>query len=117
MAELNARYPAGIPAQPCGDGQAVVDGIHYYSWSGVGTMTNPVDLLDSAWVLASLLVGERNDGLIAPCDSHLGRVIRDDYLQNHIDETNMMFGLVMPIGPRPQALFRAHANRLLNEGL
>jgi triacylglycerol lipase len=117
MAELNARYPAGLPAEPCGQGAAVVDGIHYYSWSGVATLTNAVDLLDPLWLLASLTAGERNDGMVAPCRSHLGQVIRDDYLQNHLDETNMMFGLVMPLGPRPQAIFRGHANRMRQAGL
>jgi triacylglycerol lipase len=117
MAELNARYPAGLPAEPCGQGAAVVDGIHYYSWSGIATLTNAVDLLDPLWLLASLTAGERNDGMVAPCRSHLGQVIRDDYLQNHLDETNMMFGLVMPLGPRPQAIFRGHANRMRQAGL
>jgi triacylglycerol lipase len=117
MAEINARYPAALPTTPCGEGAPVVDGIHYYSWSGVATLTNAVDLLDPLWLLASLTALERNDGLVAPCSSHLGEVIRDDYMQNHIDQTNLMFGLVMPLGPRPQAIFRSHANRLQQAGL
>jgi triacylglycerol lipase len=45
-------------------------------------------------------------------------VIRDDYfMMNHIDQTNMIFGLVAPLGAKPIALFRAHGNRLRNEGL
>jgi triacylglycerol lipase len=48
---------------------------------------------------------------------HLGEVIRDDYLGNHIDAVNMIDGLVAPSGPDPKALFRMHANRMKSDGL
>jgi len=117
MAEINARYPAALPAEPCGQGTEIVNGIHYYSWGGVGNLTNPVDLLDPVWLLANIAAPGSNDGLIPRCSSHLGQVIRDDYMHNHIDETNMLFGLVMPLAARPQALFRQQANRLKLAGL
>jgi len=117
MAELNARYPAALPASPCGQGAAEVGGIRYWSWGGVGSLTNPLDLLDPVWVMGSLAGREENDGMVGRCSSHLGVVIRDNYAQNHIDETNMLFGLVLPLGPRPPALYRAQASRLQLAGL
>lgn len=117
MAAFNATYPAALPTTPCGAGAPVVDGIHYYSWAGVGSLTNPVDLLDSVWLLGSLTGQEDNDGIVGKCSSHLGEVLRDDYLMNHIDETNMIFGLISPLGPNPVTLFRNQANRLKLAGL
>jgi len=117
MAQFNAMYPAAVPTTPCGTGSAEVDGVKYYSWGGIGTLTNPLDLLDPVWVLGSTMAGPSNDGMIPRCSTHLGAVIRDDYMLNHIDETNMIFGLISPLGPKPVSLFRAHANRLRNEGL
>ena len=117
MAQFNAKYPAAVPATPWGSGSAEVGGVKYYSWGGIASLTNPLDLLDPVWVLGSTMAGPANDGMIPRCSTHLGKVIRDDYLLNHIDETNMIFGLIGPLGPKPVALFRAHANRLRNEGL
>ena len=75
-------------------------------------------MLDPIWLLSDLLdVIEPNDGLVGRCSTHLGQVIRDDYYLNHIDETNLVFGLISPFGPKPQTLYRAHANRLKNAGL
>jgi triacylglycerol lipase len=91
--------------------------VKYFSWAGVGSLTNPVDLLDPVWVLGTTMAGPNNDGLVPKCSTHLGKVIRDDYWLNHIDETNMIFGLIGPFAQKPTALFRAHANRLRNEGL
>ena len=117
MADFNRRYPAAIPATRCGQGAAVVDGVHYFSWSGVGSLTNPIDLLDVFWTLTSLISEEPNDGLVGRCSSHLGTVIRDNYFHNHIDETNMLVGLIFAWGAKPPTLFRTHANRLKNAGL
>jgi triacylglycerol lipase len=117
QAEFARAYPAALPATPCGSGAPVVEGIRYYSWGGVGWITNPIDLLDPLWAITGLQVPEANDGMLGKCSSHLGEVIRDDYAQNHIDETNMILGLVMPLGPNPTALYRNHANRLKNAGL
>jgi triacylglycerol lipase len=115
--ELSERYPAGKPATRCGQGAGVVGGIAYYSWTGVGTMTNPLDILDAAFFLAGALGSERNDGLVGRCSAHWGTVLRDDYVQNHLDQTNMLFSLVSPFGARPTSIFRAHATRLANAGL
>jgi triacylglycerol lipase len=118
MARFNATHPAGVPTSACGQGASIVDGIRYYSWSGVGHLTNPLDLLDPLWLVNGISTPfDADDGLVGRCSSHLGEVIRDDYRQNHIDQTNLLFGLVGLLGPRPQTLFRNQANRLKNLGL
>jgi len=116
-AEFSARYPAAIPDEPCGEGAYVVDGIPYYSWGGTAIFTNALDPLDTIWGLTSLFIHGQSDGLVGQCSSHLGRVLRDDYFQNHIDETNLLFGLVSPIAAQPKTLYRIQANRLKHAGV
>jgi triacylglycerol lipase len=117
-ATFAAQYPAAMPTTPCGSGAPVVGGIRYYSWGGVGTLTNALDLLDPTWALLGAIdLTDPNDGLIPRCSTHLGQVIRDDYIANHTDATNLVFGLVSPFGPNPKTLYRDQANRLLNVGL
>jgi triacylglycerol lipase len=117
-AAFAAQYPAAMPTTPCGSGAPIVDGIRYYSWGGVGTLTNALDPLDPMWVtLGTVDLIDQTDGLIPKCSSHLGMVIRDDYIANHTDETNLVWGLVSPFGPNPKTLYRDQANRLLNAGL
>lgn len=116
-AAFNARYPAALPATECGSGAAMVNGIRYYSWGGVAGLTNPADLIDPTYVLLGPLGGLENDGLVPRCSNHLGVVIRDNYLSNHTDQTNLLFGLISPFGPNPKALYRAHANRLKSAAL
>ena len=115
--EFNAMHPAGMPQSWCGEGDHVADGIHYYSWSGTRALTNILDVGDPLLGLTSLIYDEDNDGLVGQCSSHFGKVIRDDYRLNHLDEVNQAFGLVHLFGPDPESLFRAHANRLKNQGL
>lgn len=117
MAAFNARYPQGLPSSPCADGPQEVDGVRYFSWSGTRTATNIFDLSDVALFLASRVYGEDNDGLVGRCSSHLGKIIRSDYAQNHLDEVNQLFGLVHLFSSSPVSIFRAHANRLRNLGL
>jgi len=58
-----------------------------------------------------------NDGFVGRCSTHLGHVIRDNYLLNHFDEVNQVLGLGSPFVPDPRSIFRDHANRLKNAGL
>jgi triacylglycerol lipase len=60
---------------------------------------------------------EQNDGLVGKCSSHWGKVIRDDYPWNHLDEVNQAFGLRGLFSPDPVAMYRAQANRLKSLGL
>jgi triacylglycerol lipase len=47
----------------------------------------------------------------------MGRVIRDDYFQNHLDEVNLLFGLHSIFTTDPLTVYRQQANRLKNAGL
>ena len=117
MATFNAQYPQGVPATSCGNGAASVNGIRYYSWSGTGILTNALDVSDGALAVSSLVYPEANDGLVGRCSSHLGSVIRDNYVHNHLDEVNQVLGLVSIFDANPRSVFRDHANRLKNAGL
>ncbi|CAM3567149.1 esterase/lipase family protein [Parendozoicomonas haliclonae] len=115
-ADFNQRFPAAIPSD-CGEGDYEVDGIRYYSWGGTQAFTNPLDPSDYFFSILAPQIDEANDGLVGRCSSHMGMVIRDDYRMNHIDETNLLFGLHSLLDTDPVAVYRQHANRLQNAGL
>lgn len=115
---FNAAHPEGIPTTACGEGAYQTRGVSYFSWSGAKPYTNILDIVDPALALTSLAFsGAKNDGLVSSCSSHLGRVIRDDYSMNHLDEVNQTIGLVNIFETNPVTLYRQHANRLKNLGL
>jgi triacylglycerol lipase len=116
-AAFNARHPAGLPTSACGEGAYVANGVHYFSWSGGKTWTNAFDPADPFMLATGLAFGEKNDGLVASCKSHLGRTIRDDYGMNHLDEVNQMVGIVNLFETSPVTVFRQQANRLQALGL
>ncbi|MDP3847893.1 MAG: triacylglycerol lipase [Pseudomonas sp.] len=117
-ASFNAKFPQGVPTSACGEGAYRVNGISYYSWSGTSPLTNfldPTDLLTGAGSLT--FKGEANDGLVGRCSSHLGKVIRDNYRMNHLDEVNQTLGLTSLFETSPVSVYRQHANRLKNASL
>jgi triacylglycerol lipase len=114
---FNVQFPAAVPTSDCGAGEPIVDGIRYYSWGGVAALTNPLDPIDPFIGTFGTLIKGDSDGVVPRCSTHLGEVIRDDYLENHPDEANLVAQLVSPLGPNPKELYRAHANRLKNAGL
>ena len=117
-ATFNARHPAGLPATSCGEGAHQAHGVYYFSWSGATPYTNVFDPADPFLAVTSIAFGgAKNDGLVASCSSHLGRVIRDDYWMNHLDEVNQMVGITHLFETSPVTLFRQHANRLQGMGL
>ncbi|SHH66801.1 triacylglycerol lipase [Massilia sp. CF038] len=116
-AAFNAAHPQGLPTSACGEGAYVVNGVHYFSWSGGKTWTNAFDALDPVFLLTGAAFGEKNDGLVASCKSHLGRTIRDDYGMNHADEVNQLIGIVNLFETSPVTVFRQQANRLQQLGL
>lgn len=116
-AAFNAKYPQGIPASACGEGAYQVNGVRYYSWGGTSPLTNVLDPSDILLGATSLTFKEANDGLVGRCSSHMGKVIRDDYRMNHLDEVNQTFGLTSLFETDPVSVYRQHANRLKNEGL
>ena len=116
-AAFNAKFLAGVPTSACGNGAASANGVAFYSWSGTAQLTNVLDISDPILALTSTVYTEANDGLVGRCSSHLGTVIKDNYLYNHLDEVNQALGLVSPFEANPVSVFRAHANRLKNAGL
>lgn len=117
-AEFNKLAPAGVPDTACGEGAYTQNGINYYSWSGTGTLTNALDVSDALLGVTSLAFGrEKNDGLVGRCGSHLGKVIRDNYFMNHLDEVNQLLGLHSLFETDPKAVYKQHVNRLKNAGL
>jgi triacylglycerol lipase len=117
-AAFNQQYPAGIPTSACGDGAPTgPNGMRFYSWGGVGQLTTVIDPSDAAlFALGLAFRGEANDGLVGRCSNHFGQVLRDDYLQNHLDEINQLAALVSPFS-NPLPLYRTQANRLKQAGL
>ena len=116
-AEFNDRYPAGLPSWYCGSGASSWNGVALYSWTGSSVLTNFLDVTDVAMGVASIVATEDTDGLVGRCSAHFGKVVRDDYRMNHIDEVNQVAGLVSIFESNPTTVFRAHANRLKNAGL
>jgi triacylglycerol lipase len=117
-AKFNAAHPYGVPTTACGEGAYEERGVRYFSWSGATPYTNIFDIIDPALALTSLAFGyAKNDGLVSSCSTHLGRVIRDDYGMNHLDEVNQTVGIVNIFETNPVTLYRQHANRLQNLGL
>jgi triacylglycerol lipase len=117
-ARFNAKFPQGIPTTACGEGAYSVQGVRYYSWSGTSPVTNiidPSDLMLGATALT--FKGEANDGLVGRCSSRMGKVIRDNYRMNHLDEVNQTLGLTSLFETDPVTVYRQHANRLKNDGL
>ncbi|HVL02049.1 MAG TPA: hypothetical protein VM553_19665, partial [Dongiaceae bacterium] len=126
MASFNTRYPAAVPATRCGQGEALVNGIHYFSWTGSAINTNFLDPTSYNTILDSINrsiskkvtgVAEKSDSVVGQCESHLGQVIRDDYRMNHFDEVNHVFGLVDSGSVNPKTVWKQHANRLKTMGL
>lgn len=117
-ADFNRFAPAGIPASSCGEGAYRANGVRFYSWSGSGVLTNVLDPSDALLGTTSLAFGfTQNDGLVSRCSSRFGKVIRDNYFMNHLDEVNQMLGLHSLFETDPKTVFRQHANRLKNAGL
>lgn len=106
--DFAVRFPAGLPRTYCGEGANLVNGIYYFSASGTGVKTNAWDISD----LAMQQLSEPSDGAIIACSAHLGKVIRDDFPWNHIDEMNHIFGLLGKGAPDPVQFYLSQANRL-----
>ncbi|MBC7701857.1 triacylglycerol lipase [Aquabacterium sp.] len=114
---FNAKYPAGAPTTTCGQGpsSAKVAGnnILFYSFSGTSLKTNSSDISDALLAYTGdYFKGEANDGLVSRCSSHWGKVIKDNYPWNHLDEINQVLGGIGQGAPEPAAFYKQHANRL-----
>lgn len=117
-AAFNQRHPEGVPTTACGEGAYQVNGVYYFSWSGAQPYTNALDASDPVLALTALAFnGAKNDGLVSSCSSHLGKVIRDDYALNHLDEVNQLVGITNLFETNPVTIYRQQANRLQGLGL
>ncbi|GAB6260495.1 triacylglycerol lipase [Photobacterium sp. R1] len=115
---FNQKYPEGIPESACGEGDYVAaNGVYYYSWTGTSNFTNALDPIDAAMTILGLGFNNPNDGLVGQCSTHLGKVIRNDYKMNHLDEINGLLGITHLFETAPTTLYRQHANRLQLQGL
>lgn len=115
VADFNRRFPQGVP-EGCGQGEALVDGVRYYSWTGTRLLTNLLDPSDLPLGLMGLVFGEPNDGMVTACSSRLGTHL-GNYPYNHLDQINQLLGLRGWFSVDPVALYRQHANRLKLLGL
>jgi len=117
--EFNAEYPEGMPSAYCAnDGKMLAEnGVYYFSWSGGSTYTNVFDVVDPFLALTGLAFNEPNDGLVATCSSHLGKVLKDNYRMNHLDEVNQTLGIHHLFETDPVQVFLQQGNRLKNLGL
>lgn len=116
--DFNRRFPQGAPTTSCGQGPEVVNGVRYYSMGGTSVLTNVLDVSDGFLGAAALFFGfEQNDGLVGRCSNHWGKVLRDDYGWNHVDQINHVFGLRSIFSSDPVTVYRVHANRLKSLGL
>lgn len=115
---FNNRHPQGKPSYHCGNGAEVANGVRYYSIGGTSVYTNLLDPIDPGLSVASLAFGfSPNDGLVERCSSHWGKVLRDNYPWNHLDEVNQTLALRGLFSPSPASVYRNQANRLKNLGL
>ncbi|MVW86665.1 triacylglycerol lipase [Pseudomonas sp. PB101] len=122
---FNDKYPQGLPATWGGKGRGRVNGVHYYSWSGVLQSNvlkegmNALDPLNTfCRALSAYFVTEadQNDGLVGRFSSHLGTVIRSDYALDHLDTIGQPTGQLRT-GVDPIELYVLHAERLRDAGL
>ncbi|WP_122517461.1 esterase/lipase family protein [Pseudomonas viridiflava] len=125
VALFNRQYPQGLPEVWGENGEELVDGVRYYSWSGIlkpGITNRGRNLIDGANVTCRIFARTfrkergQSDGMVGRFSSHLGTVIGDDFPLDHFDIVNQTFGLVGK-GADPVRLFMEHAARLKAAGL
>ena len=125
VALFNRQYPQGLPEVWGENGEELVDGVRYYSWSGIlkpGVTNRGRNLIDGTNVTCRIFARTfrkergQSDGMVGRFSSHLGMVIGDDFPLDHFDIVNQTFGLVGK-GADPVRLFMEHAARLKAAGL
>ncbi|MBD8808740.1 MULTISPECIES: esterase/lipase family protein [Pseudomonas syringae group] len=125
VALFNRQYSQGLPAVWGENGEELVDGVRYYSWSGIlkpGVTNRGRNLIDGTNVTCRIFARTfrkergQSDGMVGRFSSHLGTVIGDDFPLDHFDIVNQTFGLVGK-GADPVRLFMEHAARLKAAGL
>ncbi|WP_160107046.1 esterase/lipase family protein [Pseudomonas izuensis] len=122
---FNDKYPQGLPKTWGGKGCEQVNGVRYYSWSGVlpeSALSDGFHLLDPlhgflrAFSRYFITEARQNDGMVGRFSSHLGTVIRSDYPLDHLD-TLRQTGAPAANSIDPIDLYVQHAERLKTAGL
>jgi triacylglycerol lipase len=125
VSAFNDKYPQGLPKNWGGKGRELVNGVRYYSWSGVlkanileGGINalEPLQTFCRAFSFFFSTEADQNDGMVGRFSSHLGTVIRSDYALDHMDSIGQPAGQIRP-GIDPVELYVRHAERLRNAGL
>lgn len=116
VGDFNDKFPQGLPDTWGGQGAERVNGVHYYSWSGVLSADNPPTLDPTRSVCHALsqyfmTETEQNDGFVGRFSSHLGQVIRSDYPLDHLNSLRRSPGSATTL-PDPIELYVEHAARL-----
>jgi len=123
MTAFNARYPQGLPRCWGGEGAEEVDGVRYYSWSGIlparddaAAGFDPGHALCRRLARCFVREAGQNDGLVGRFSSHLGKVIRSDYPFDHLDVINRCGGRREGAAD-PLGVYLEHLARLAEAGL
>lgn len=116
VGDFNDRFPQGLPTTWGGQGAEQVNGVRYYSWSGVIATQKPSPLDPTQGICHALsqyfmTETEQNDGFVGRFSSHLGQVIRSDYQLDHLGTLRRAAGTVTAL-PDPVALYVEHVERL-----
>lgn len=122
MSKFNELHPQGMPPVFCGEtvNSLASNGVHYFSMVGNKRITNILDPSDIVFELAHRIeygTSQQGDGIVEVCRAHWGKVIRDDYPWNYLDEVNQIAGLRGMFSPSPAMVYRNHATRLKLLGL
>ncbi|MBV6826662.1 triacylglycerol lipase [Pseudomonas sp. PD9R] len=122
---FNDKYPQGLPKTWGGKGRELVNGVRYYSWSGIlkeNILDEGLGALDPlhgflrAFSRYFTTEAEQNDGMVGRFSSHLGTVIRSDYALDHVATLRQTTGLTTK-NIDPIDLYVQHAERLKKAGL
>ena len=113
---FNGKFSQGLPSTWGGDGPGKVNGVHYYSWSGVLPANglpslDPIQGVHRALSQYFMTEGQQNDGFVGRFSSHLGQVIRSDYPLDHLSTLRRPAN-GLSSQPDPISLYVEHAARL-----
>jgi triacylglycerol lipase len=116
VGDFNDKFPQGLPSTWGGHGPEQVNGVRYYSWSGVLPADSPATLDPTQSICHALsqyfmTETQQNDGFVGRFSSHLGQVIRSDYPLDHLGSLRRTARTVTAL-PDPIELYVEHAARL-----
>ncbi|WP_242207281.1 MULTISPECIES: triacylglycerol lipase [unclassified Pseudomonas] len=116
VGDFNDKFPQGLPRTWGGHGPEQVNGVRYYSWSGVlpansPSTLNPTQNICHALSQYFMTETQQNDGFVGRFSSHLGQVIRSDYPLDHLGSLRRTASTVTAV-PDPIGLYVEHAERL-----